>query len=327
MEELEHFFPAVIIAVNDGYFKRSLALNQDGHWEYRFGHKMPFARTTTVETMTWGVVPDRTLPPGNFPATTPNMPPTPMGTNPRIPASSEAFPVIIADTMNGRNINVFYPNWVNDDNVAHWGDGQGRWVRYAVDGRALDSIEGTAHHQPSIAIELLKAIDSLMRWNASPTSRYREGGELRIPADIVMNFASENVTFVGPMVLAIADNFTWLGNQAMSFWTLSNTQIVVSPQVYIFAFEWVHPITLNIIRHVPGMVQPPGYQPLFRYSLCDPYGRDIFNQNMMAAPPHGHGRHMILSAGGSVIHQVFNSEESAAIFGAYPDTVLAHLCS
>ena len=302
MSELEHFFPSVIIAVNDGYFMRTSTINAQGQWEYRFGHKIPFARTPTVETLTWGVVPDRVHPAGNFPSTTPNSPPTPMGTNPRIPASTDLFPVIVADTMNGRNINVFYPHWANPlDQLAHWGDASGRWVRYAVDGRALDSVYGSAHHQPSIARELLRSIDALMRWNASPNSAYRQGGELRIPAEIISNFTSENVTFVGPMVIAIADNFTWLGYQSMSFWTISNTQIVDAPNVYVFVLN-----------------TPDG--PRYFYGLCDPYGRDIFRQDMT-------GRPFVLSPSGSRIHQVFNSEEAAAIFGAYPDLEYAHVCS
>jgi len=290
INELEHFFPAVIIAVNDGYFMRGATLNPNGQWEYRFGHKIPFARMPALPTQTWGVVPDRGF----------------NTVNPIIPASNPGFPVIVADTMNGRNINVFYPNWDNSADADHFGANNGRYIRYAVDGRALDSFEGTAHHQPSIARELLRAMDASMRWNASPNSAYRQGGELRIPAEIVNNFNSENVTFVGPMVIALADNFTWVGNKAMSFWTLSNTQIVAAPRVYVYRVA------------IPGV---PGGALL--YSYCDPYGRDIFNQDMN---PRIDGRPFILHNGSRIV-QIFNSEHSAAIFGAYPDMAYAHLCS
>ena len=107
--------------------------------------------------------------------------------------------------------------------------------------------------------------DGLMRWNAPPNSAYRKGGELRIPAEIVTNFTSENVTFVGPMVIAIADNFTWLGSQAMSFWTISNAQVVEAPTYYVY-MAWT---------------ETNEYQLL--YSLCDPYGRDKWRQNMVGS--------------------------------------------
>jgi len=307
-----------MVVVNDGFYKRTATLVPRtlpngvvvNEWEYRFGHKIPFARTPTVPTQTWGMVADRIHDP-----TDPNS-----GMNPVIPASTPDFPVIIADTMNGRNINVFYPMWNNvntpggTDMSGFFGNTHGRWIRYAVDGRALDSIEGSAHHPPSIARELLRAMDSLMRWNAAPNSVYREGGELRIPAEIVTNFASENVTFVGPMVIAIADNFSWVGNQAMSFLTISNTQIVPSPTIYVY--------------RINGN---------FMYSLCDPYGRDLWGLRLFpleagqVLPPRARLapilRPLEVAPSGSRIWQVFSSEEAAALFGAYPDVQLAHLCS
>lgn len=340
LKELDSFFPGVIIAVNDGYFLRTSTLNDDGEWEYRFGHKVPFARTPFQPTRTFGFVAD---------TTDVNNPPPSVraleGMDPIIPESKVDFPVVISDTMNGKNITAFYPEWNNNPTVQnHFGGAKGRWVRYAVDGRPLISQEGTAHDKPAIAREVLRGIDALMRWNANPQSEYRSGGELRIPAEIITNFNSENVTFVGPMVIAIADNFTWLGNRAMSFWTLSNTQIVKTPRYYVYAVGWINTVT-KAISDTPNSPGGDTWIPKYLYSLCDPYGRDMYGQNMggvisgmtghipgrqpadQPKYPVIHNRPMVIAPDGTWIFQIFNSEDTAAIFGAYPDVEMAQLCN
>jgi hypothetical protein len=283
------------------------------------------------------------------------------GQNTVIPPSSPNFPVIVADTMNGRNLIVFFPHFRNFDlpgmagsRDAHFGGEFGRYIRFQIDGNRAQSVRGSGHHVPAIAQHLLEAIDYSMTWNASPQSTFRDGGALRIPTEIVTTFGSDNVTFVGPMVVAILDQFSWIGNHSMSYWTMSNTQIVESPTYYVYAYAWVNLTTGNVRRIVhptvtggprpqasdfPGETTttfvdrhgtPPGYLvgyvPLLYYSLCDP---NPLPWNTVDLTDGGLRRFMVVTGmvGATNAIQQFSTQEAAAIFGAYPDLAFADICS
>ena len=335
MDAIEYYFPLGIIAVNDGYFMRMITLeetkmkavdwdnnlgvyNKTGisaesneEWVYTFSQKIPYARIPTEPTITSGRVPDLVdLIPGN-PSFTFNPSVAggeiEQGVNPVIPVSSDSFPVIIADTMNGKNLVAYFPRFLNE-NVPNYqqitGSQMGRYIRFQVDGKGAQSVRGSGHHKASIARELLTAMEYSMMWNSAPMSIFRSGGALTIPEEIVHSFASENVTFVGPMVVAILDQFNWVGNSAMSYWTISNTQIVESPRYYVY-------------RRADNIMY---------YSLCDPNGDGgVLNpgpniSDIDNAPP------IILTNEDRSI-QIFSTQEAAAVFGAYPDLAVADICA
>jgi hypothetical protein len=247
--DVEHFFPCAIIATNDGYFTRLVTREKESYdgpnqptqyeeidgpinpgyyalrteWVYKFSQKIPFARITEVSTPTTGTVII-----GGVPAFAPT-----------IPAGT-----VIADTMDGMGVMAYLPS--------------GEYVHYMLDGNFLKSKKGSAHYVPAIGLELLKAIDYQMNWNASEMSIYKRGGVLQIPNEITAALASDNVTFIGPEVIVFADQFNWIGNHAMSFYTISNTQIVENTLYYCYIWngeklysfrppwEWESPESLEI---------------------------------------------------------------------------------
>jgi hypothetical protein len=99
------------------------------------------------------------------------------------------------------------------------------------------------------------------------------------------------------MVIAILDGFDWIGSSEMSFWSISNTQIVDAPQVFVYTRQGV------------GMV----------YSLCDP------------RLPNGGRPHMLpqgLDSNWSTVPlvQIFSTQEAAASIGAMPDLAVLQFC-
>lgn len=231
MNRVEYFFPVSIIAVADGYFLRiinreEVAYNspiqgsdmsvpmsgKSEQWIYRFTQKIPYARTTTLETPTSGNIPelgppsDVGLPDGRIGYT--------------IPAGT-----IISDNLHGKNIIAYYPS-------------SQKYIKYQVDGNKILSKEGTAHSVPEIGLELLKALDYSVYVNASATSVYKKGGTIQIPIEVTNNVAGDAVTQIGPEVLVMADQFDWIGNHAMSFFTISNTQIVENIPYYCYTFNY-----------------------------------------------------------------------------------------
>lgn len=227
MVEVEYFFPSVQIAVNDGYFMRLLTQSEvdkyiGGYWDkdkniwvpktyagkelewvYKFTQKIPFARNPTKPTKTDGFIAELGI------------------ENPTIPASIDSNPVVISDTMSGKNIITYYPN-------------SDKYIKYQVEGQQLESQIGTAHSIPEIGLELLTALDYSMDWNSSKNSLYKSGGVIQIPIEITESLTSDNVTLIGPQVLVICDQFNWIGNYAMSFYTISNTQVVENILYYCY---------------------------------------------------------------------------------------------
>lgn len=131
METIESSFPSVVIAVNDGYFVR-LAVDVDtngvSRTEYRFTQKLPFARTTTIDTK----VSNSLLPDDEIPAGT-----------------------VVADTMNGGNIWAYGLHAESKYSVVNQG------VTFQ------QSITGSAHDVRDINLMLLNAIEYTMFHNAS----------------------------------------------------------------------------------------------------------------------------------------------------------------
>jgi len=295
--DIQSFFPLAMVVVNDGYFMRLATQSElpqytvttiangpivdqrplyntlvvpnllSEQWNYRFTQKIPFARVTTTGTPVYGHDPtfsDYIIVNGQIPAGT-----------------------VIADTMTGTNIITYNPS-------APQGN---RFSRSFIDGTSATPLRGGAHFPPYIARELLRAMDYSMTWNAPMTSQFRTAGGFSIPQEIVEDFTSESVTFIGPMVIVILDGFDWIGSSEMSFWSISNTQIVDAPQVFIYNRPGV------------GMV----------YSLCDP------------RLPHGGRPHMMpqgLAENWSVVPliQIFSTQEAAAAIGAYPDLQVIQWC-
>jgi len=336
MELIEASFPLGIIAVNDGYFMRLRTLERTplytpifhpgtttviGHqripgqyaeeWVYGFTQKIPFARVPTEPTRTTGSVPDLigASPPPGVAATqwfqasdlgTANAAPIGPNVNPVIPASSTQFPVIIADTMNGQNLVGYFPFHQNGVNAANFGGAQGRYIRFQMDGSSAQPVRGSGHYPPYIARELLRAMDYSMTWNASINSRFRSGGQMLIPTEMVTTFGASNVSLVGPMVMAILDDFSWLGYADMDFWTISNTQIVDARSVFVYR---------RIINGVPTLV----------YSLCNPEGNDPNIQHpQQPLQPVAASRYIV---------QIFSTQQEAAVLGAYPDLLFADICA
>lgn len=300
-KDIQSFFPLAIIVVNDGYFMRlatvaerqqqtviripnlpisdqmplydTLAITspigepfRSEQWVYKFTQKIPFARVTTEPTPVYGhddifddhVIVGGFIPPG----------------------------IVVADTLSGGNIITFNPN-------APMGN---RFSRSFIDGTRATPLRGGAHFPPYIARELLRAMDYSMTWNAPMTSLFRTAGGFSIPAEMSEFFTAENVTFIGPMVIAILDGFDWIGTSEMSFWSLSNTQIVDSPQVFVYhrGLEMV-------------------------YSLCDP-------RLPNGGRPHMMGQGLELNWGLFPLLQIFSTQEAAAAAGARPDLRVLQWC-
>jgi len=300
-QDIQSFFPMVMIVVNDGYFMRlatqSLLPQQtvtnivngpianqrplynlepvigleSEQWNFRFTQKIPFARVTDVHTPVYGFDPtffDHLI------VQEDGVWGIPVGT-------------VIADTMNGSNIITYNPGAPQAN----------MFSRMFIDGTTATPLRGGAHFPPYIARELLRAMDYSMSWNAPMTSQFRTAGGFSVPQEIVDDFTSESVTFIGPMVIAILDGFDWIGSSEMSFWSISNTQIVDAPQVFVYNRPGV------------GMV----------YSLCDP------------RLPHGGRPHMMsqgLDTNWSIVSliQIFSTQEAAAAIGAYPDLRVLQWC-
>jgi hypothetical protein len=194
---------------------------------------------------------------------------------------------VIADTMSGSNIITYNP-------TAPQGN---RFSRFFIDGTSATPLRGGAHYPPFIARELLRAMDYSMSWNAPLTSRFRTAGGFSIPQEIVDDFTSESVTFIGPMVLVILDGFDWIGSSEMSFWSISNTQIVEAPQVFVYSRPGI------------GMV----------YSLCDPRLANGGRPHML---PQGLAQNWSIMP----LIQIFSTQEAAAAIGAYPDLQVLRFC-
>jgi len=299
--DIQSFFPLAMIVVNDGYFMRlatqsdllqytvtnipnGLIANQrplystevvsglrSEQWNYRFTQKIPFARVTEEHTPVYGHDPtfaDHIITQEN------EIWGIPSGT-------------VVADTLNGSNIITYNPSAPQAN----------RFSRMFIDGTSATPLRGGAHFPFYIARELLRAMDYAMTWNAPMTSQFRTAGGFSIPQEIVDDFTSESVTFIGPMVLVILDGFDWIGSSEMSFWSISNTQIVDAPQVFVYNRPGI------------GIV----------YSLCDP------------RLPHGGRPHMMplgLAQNWTVVPliQIFSTQEAAAALGASPDVHVIQWC-
>ncbi|MCL2577374.1 MAG: hypothetical protein FWE27_04910 [Defluviitaleaceae bacterium] len=307
-KDIQSFFPLAMVVANDGYFLRlatqSMLPQQtvintpngsivdqyplysiqlvDGlmseQWNYRFTQKIPFARVTEHHTPVHhgfdGIFNDHII--------------TQVNGVWGIPAGT-----VIADTLNGANIITYNSNpAVPDGN---------RFSRSFIDGTRAIPLRGGAHFPPYIARELLRAMDYAMTWNAPMTSQFRTAGGFSIPEEIVEDFTSESVTFIGPMVIAIMDGFDWIGSSEMSFWSISNTQIVDAPQVFVYNRPGV-----------TGMV----------YSLCDPRLTNGGRPHMLDL---GLGVQPNWPSGMGLI-QIFTSQEAAAAMGAYPDLRVIQWC-
>lgn len=296
IKAVDYFFPTVLISVNDGYFTRLITQENVNHtfqgavdpeatkeWVYKFSQKIPYARRPTVATRTSGEVAEiDNLASGHLLQVT--MAGESYKEYPVIPATNDAsFPVIIADTMNGKNLIAFYPNMANVD-----GSSGGRYIKYQVDGKKAPSIKGTAHYVPAIAQELLTALDYSMDWNAPLNSVYKRGGVVKIPKEVVAHLGTDNVSLIGPEIIAIADQFNWIGNHAMSFFTMSNTQIVENVQHFCYA------------RNIGGVTK-------FFYSTRNPLDAPSV-PNLVANPSTG-----------AFIWQVYSNQEQCAISGFEPD--------
>ena len=299
--DIQSFFPLVLISVNDGYFIRlatqsylpqytvtNVADSSIRHqrplynilpvtgltsesWNYRFTQKIPFSRVTTEHTPVYGFDPtffDHLIVQENGVW--------------GIPAGT-----VVADTMNGSNIITYNPS-------APQGN---RFSRFFIDGTSATPLRGGAHFPPYITRELLRAMDYSMTWNAPMTSQFRTAGGFSIPQEIVDDFTSESVTFIGPFVLVILDGLDWIGSSEMSFWSISNTQIVEAPQVFVYTRPGV------------GMV----------YSLCDP-------RLLNGGRPHMMSQGLAENWSIMPLVQIFSTQEAAASISAYPDLRVIQWC-
>ena len=297
-EDIQAFFPMVIIVVNDGYFMRlatqsyqplygveikespfigqpplymsdTTPLYNQNQWLYKFTQKIPFARITEVPTPVYGhdsTFDDYIIENGYIPAG-----------------------ILIADTLSGTHIITY-----NSSMSVPQGN---RFSVSFIDQTKAAPLKGGAHYPPYIAKELLNAMNYSMTWNAPMTSQFKTSGGFSIPEEIVDNFTSENVTFIGPMVIAILDGFDWIGTSEMSFWSMSNTQIVDAPQVFVY------------IRPGTGVV----------YSLCNPELSDGGRSHMLSQGLYEHwGLFNLL--------QIFSTQEAAAAMGAMPDLKVVQWC-
>lgn len=210
MKNIETSFPSVVISVNDGYYMR-LMVNQEasnGHEKhYRFTQKIPFARTTLVDTHTTGD--------GN------NIPLDGNNAN-LIPKGS-----VVADTMDGTNIIVYKEGLVSSN-----GDKRTYQI-YQHDGNSLKSELGSAHDLVDINKMLLEAIDYTMFYNGS---RKVQGDQamLSIPDQVTDQLLSPSVSFVGPTIFAFSDNFNLKGKSYFNYYSVGGAQIVEATKYYSY---------------------------------------------------------------------------------------------
>ncbi|MFF2798069.1 hypothetical protein [Lysinibacillus xylanilyticus] len=213
MQNVETSFPSVVISVNDGYYMRLLVDTEgvNGHEKhYRFTQKMPYARTTQVQTITTGDDNNLSLDgnPDNAAV---------------IPAGS-----VVADTLNGNNITVFKEGLTSSD-----GDKR-EYQIFQHDGNMLPHQIGSAHDLVDINKMLLEAIDYTMFYNSSSSSKESDKSMLAIPDKVSEQLLSPSVSFVGPTVFAFSDNFNLKGKSYFNYYSVGGAQIVTAANYYCY---------------------------------------------------------------------------------------------
>lgn len=213
MENVETSFPSVIISVNDGYYMR-LMVDVEGpngyEKRYRFTQKLPYARTTQVNTLTTG---DHNNVPLNG---------NPADTN-LIPAGS-----VVADTLDGTDIIVYKEGLTSDDGSKR------EYQVYQQDGNALPHELGSAHDLVDINKMLLEAIDYTMFYNSSSQKKEADQGRLFVPDEVTDQLLSPSVNFIGPTIFAFSDNFNLKGKSYFNYYSVGGSQIVVATNYYCY---------------------------------------------------------------------------------------------
>lgn len=210
MKSVETSFPSVVISVNDGYYMR-LLVNEKGKYgsekKYRFTQKIPYARTTIVDTITTGD--DE-----NFPLDGVNGSKIPKGTT-------------VADTLDGSNIIAYSQGLKNNA-------GENRSYQiYQNDGNKLDTVKGSAHDVTDINKMILEAIDYTMYYNSSNRNK-SDHSMLTVPDEVTDSLLSPNVNFVGPTVFAFSDNFNLKGKSYFNYYSVGASQLVTSTNYYAY---------------------------------------------------------------------------------------------
>lgn len=209
MQRLEDSFPSVVIASNDGYYMRLLVDESTPHGtekKYRFTQKIPYARTTLVDTETTD---------GQ------NNKPINVGVNPVIiPAGT-----VVSDTMDGSNI-VAYKEGLKAE------DGSNRHYQiYQIDGNKLRTRAGSAHDIVDINKMILEAVDYTMYYNGNNGVT---GNILAVPDELSSQLLSPNVSLVGPTIFALSDNFSLKGRSFFNYYSVGASQIVQARNYYCY---------------------------------------------------------------------------------------------
>lgn len=209
MDAVESNFPSVVITVNDGYYMRLLVdenAENGQQKKYRFTQKIPFARTTLVDTVTTG----------DENRLTPNL----------IPAGT-----VVADTMDGSNIAVF-----REGASSTGGEGDSfirEYEVYQTDGATLKTSLGSAHDLVDINKMILQALDYTM-FNNSAQSNKVDKGRLSIPDQVSSQLLSPSVSFVGSTIFAFSDNFNLKGKSYFNYYSVGASQVVKAMNYYCY---------------------------------------------------------------------------------------------
>lgn len=213
MEKLETSFPSVVISVNDGYYMRLLTDTKGANGyekTYRFTQKIPYARTTQVNTVTTGD--SNNLPLDGDPK---NSGLIPKGT-------------VVADTLDGNNI-IAYKGGLKSAS----GDKR-EYQIFQHDGNKLDTSIGSAHDIIDINKMLLEAIDYTMFFNSSTGGTSQEKAMLAIPDKVSEDLLSPSVSFVGPTIFAFSDNFNLKGKSYFNYYSVGASQVVDATNYYSY---------------------------------------------------------------------------------------------
>ena len=196
---VEAYFPAVVLAVNDGYFMRVRTMVERGgieHVEYVWTQKIPYARTWTS------------------------------------PVSGDTY--IVGDTMNGSYIHGVGPV----DGAAQpmvWGSGEavpcttrsGRTIRDITYPIVPPDLEGL-HDTAQIGSELVRAMNHMVEIeNSILTGVPWAGNRFYVPRALVDEVYYDAVEFFGLSLMVLIQDFDMIGHRPVDYFTVSNTQIVV----------------------------------------------------------------------------------------------------
>ena len=213
MENVEYSFPSVVISVNDGYYLR-LLVDVEGpngyEKKYRFLQKMPYARTTQVNTIVSGSQGNISLN-GN------------QSDNDLIPSGT-----VVSDTLKGNNIIVYKEGLTSSDGSKR------NYQIYQNDGNSLPSVIGSAHDLVDINKMLLEAIDYTMYYNSSRIGTQHDQAMLTVPDKVTDSLTSPSVSFVGPTVFAFSDNFNLKGKSYFNYYSVSGSQVVQASNYFAY---------------------------------------------------------------------------------------------